>query len=359
MKPMVVGVVGCGNISAIYLKNMTTVFSPWLTVKGGSDLIAERSANRAREFGFKQMTNDELFSDPEIELVVNLTNPQSHYEVCRLALENGKHVYVEKPLSVELEQGRALQKLAQQKGLMLGGAPDTFLGAGLQTCRKIIDDGLIGTPIAATAAMTCHGHESWHPDPEFYYKIGGGPMFDMGPYYITALCSLIGPVKKVSGMTRITFPTRTITSQPKSGQIIDVEVPTHVQGLLQFENGALATLITSFDVWGAHLPNIEIYGTLGTLRVPDPNNFDGEPLLKVGTGDWQAMPLTHEYSQNSRGLGVREMAIAAREGRLARNDGQLTGHVLEVMHAIHTAAREGREVAITPCTRPEALPPKA
>ncbi|MCL6559353.1 MAG: Gfo/Idh/MocA family oxidoreductase [Firmicutes bacterium] len=242
--------------------------------------------------------------------------------------------------------------------MLVGCAPDTFLGGGLQTCRKLIDDGWIGTPVAATAFMTCHGHESWHPDPEFYYQVGGGPMLDMGSYYLTALVTMLGPVSRVTGLARASFPERIITSQPKYGKIIKVEVPTHVTGVMEFKSGALATIITSFDIWAARLPYIEIYGSEGTLGVPDPNTFSGPVYIRrKDRDDWMEVPLTHGYVENSRGIGVADMALALCTGRKQRASMELAYHVLEIMHAIHDASREGRHIVIeSSCERPEPLP---
>ena len=249
MRKVNVAVVGCGNISGIYLENLTKRFHN-VQVYAVSDLIAENAKTKSELYGIaKILTFEEIIADPNVEIVLNLTTPPTHYSLCRRALEAGKHVYVEKPLSLTYAEGKALVSLAEERGLLLGCAPDTFLGAGQQTCRRIIEEGLLGDIIGATAFMVCHGHESWHPGPEFYYKKGGGPMFDMGPYYLTALVNMMGPVEWVSGMTAISVPTRTITSQPKYGQVIDVEVPTHVNGLLRFANGAIGNIITSFDVW--------------------------------------------------------------------------------------------------------------
>lgn len=339
-----VAVIGCGNISDIYLKNMTGLFDI-LTVRGVFDLIPERAAAAARKYGIPKVyeSAEALLKDPEIDIVVNLTTPPAHAPLCLAALKAGKHVYVEKPLSIAREDGQAIVRLARRKGLLAGGAPDTFLGGGIQTCRRLIDEGRIGEPVAAVAFMTNHGHESWHPDPEFYYKAGGGPMFDMGPYYLTALVNLMGPVEAVAGAARITFPTRTVASGKKAGQIIDVEVPTHVAGLIHFASGAIGTIITSFDIWGAHLPRIEIYGSRGSLSVPDPNTFGGPVLLKGASGDdgWEEIPLTHGYADNSRGLGVADMAHALREGRPPRAGAELTLHVLDIMQGFHDASREG------------------
>jgi predicted dehydrogenase len=234
------------------------------------------------------------------------------------ALEAGKSIYNEKPLSVFREDGQKMLSLAAEKGLRVGCAPDTFMGAGLQTCRKLIDDGAIGVPVAATAFMMGHGPERWHPDPEFFYKVGGGPMFDMGPYYLTALVSLMGPVKRVTGAARISFAEREIGSEPKKGtRRLSVETATHVAGLLEFEDGPVGTMITSFDVWKSNLPRIEIYGSEGTLSVPDPNTFGGPVGAVEGpmATEGEEIPLVPIRRYNSRSLGVADMAHAIRSGR--------------------------------------------
>jgi predicted dehydrogenase len=330
-----------------------------LDVVACADLDLARARARAAEFGVPRACRvEELLAEPEIEIVVNLTIPRAHGEVALAALEAGKCVYNEKPLAVSRAEGRRLVETARQRGLVVGCAPDTFLGAGLQTCRKIIDDGQIGEPVAATAFMMSHGHESWHPDPAFYYQPGGGPMFDMGPYYLTALVSLIGPVRRVTGATRITFPERTITSQPHDGETITVNTATHVTGLMDFANGAIGTIITTFDVWAASLPRMEIYGTQGSLSVPDPNGFGGPARVqRLGElGAWREVPLTHDYLDN-RGIGVADMAYALRTGRSPRASGEMAYHVLDIMQAFEDASREGRHIELTStCRRPAPLP---
>jgi predicted dehydrogenase len=360
MQKLKVGIIGVGNISTIYLTNLTGIFADRVELLGCADLVPERAAKAAEEWSLpkRYATPDELLADDEIDIVVNLTIPVAHYDVCAAAVEARKHVYVEKPLCIELDEARRLTELAQRNGVRVGGAPDTFLGGGIQTCRKLIEDGAIGTPIAATAFMTNHGHESWHPAPEFYYKRGGGPMFDMGPYYLSALVNLVGPVESVTGATRVTFSERLISSEPLRGTKITVDVPTHVAGTLEFAGGAVGTIITSFDVWAAHLPRVEIYGTEGSISVPDPNTFGGPVSLKrAGDEDWQEVALTHGYAENSRGLGVADMAEAIVTGQPHRASGTLAGHVLEVMHGIHIAADSGsRYYMKQPGVRPEPLP---
>jgi predicted dehydrogenase len=354
-----VGVVGCGNISGVYFEMMRKVYGDILDLCACADLDRSRALAKAREYpGVQAMPVRKLLADPEIRIVVNLTIPKAHYAVAMKALKAGKNVYGEKPLTITRAEGQRLLALAREKNLLVGNAPDTFLGGGIQTCRKLIDDGAIGEPVGATAFMMCHGHESWHPDPEFYYEVGGGPMFDMGPYYLTALVNLLGPVRRVTGATRISFPTRTITSEKKRGKVVPVEVPTHVAGMLDFANGAIGTLITSFDVWSHTLPCIQIYGRRGSLEVPDPNGFGGVvKLRREGEPEWTPVALTHA-ADIDRGTGVADMACAlARPGRPHRASGELAFHVLDIMHAVHEASNKGRHVLLrSSCTRPPALP---
>jgi len=352
-----VGIIGCGVISGIYLKNLPAF--ELVDVVACADLVLERAQARAQEYGIaKACLPDELLADAAVDLVVNLTIPKAHASVALAAVDAGKSVYNEKPLAVQREEGEELLRRAKGKGVLVGGAPDTFLGGGIQTCRKLIDDGAIGEPVAATAFMAGHGHEHWHPDPAFYYQPGGGPMFDMGPYYLTALISLIGPVRRVAGSARVTFPERTITSKPKAGETIRVETPTHVAGTLDFASGAVGTVITSFDVWAHSLPRVEIYGSEGTLSVPDPNTFGGPVRLRQGReAEWRDIELTHGWTQNSRGLGVADMAHALRSGRPHRASGDLTFHVLDTMHAFLNSSREGKYVELqSTCDRPAPFP---
>ena len=358
MKKINVGVIGCGNISGIYFENLTKLFAN-TAVYACADVVSQRANEAAEKYNIPHvLSTEDLLNCSDIDIILNITVPALHFEICKKALMAGKHVYVEKPLSLTIEQGNELACLSKEKNLMLGCAPDTFLGGGLQTCRKLIDDGFIGTPIAATAFMVCHGHESWHPDPEFYYQNGGGPMFDMGPYYLTALVSLLGPAKTVCGMTKITFPERTITSEKKFGNIINVEVPTHVAGTIEFQSGAVATMITSFDVWSSTLPRIEIYGSLGTLIVPDPNTYDGPVLLRTAHGsDFKEIPLTHIYSDNSRGIGISNMAKCIETGEINIASGELANHVLEIMHGFHISSNSKKYYDLSSsCTQPEPLP---
>jgi len=352
-----IGVIGCGNISRAYLDAGARY--DILEVVACADLLPERAKARAEEFGIpKACSVDELLADPEIAIVVNLTIPVVHAEIALAALQAGKHTYAEKPFAVTREQGRAVLALAEQQGLLVGCAPDTFMGAGNQTCRKLIDDGWIGEPIGASVFMMCHGHESWHPDPDFYYQPGGGPMFDMGPYYLTALTNLLGPTASVAGSATITYPERLITSQPHYGDTIHVKVPTHVNGIMQFASGAMGTITTSFDVWGSGHGPVEIYGTEGSLMVPDPNGFGGGIRVKRAEHEgWSDVPHSHGYADGNRGIGVADMAYALRSGRPHRASGAMAYHVLDIMEAF-TEAWEARQWVPLESTvaRPTMLP---
>jgi predicted dehydrogenase len=352
-----IGIVGCGYISGIYLQNLRRF--GFVPVIACADVIRERAETRAAEYGVPRVcTTEELLADERVDIVLNLTTPEHHARVALAAVTAGKSVYNEKPLAIERADGQRLLDEARRRGVRVGCAPDTFLGGGLQTCRRLLDEDAIGAPVAATACMLIHGHEHWHPDPAFYYQHGGGPMFDMGPYYLTALVTLLGPVRRVTGSARASFPTRTIASAPQRGATIDVEVPTHVAGVLDFDCGAIATIVTSFDVWATTAPPIELHGSEGSLLVPDPNTFDGLVRLRRGREpEWQEIALTHGYRTNSRGIGVAEMALAMRDGRPHRAGGELALHVLEIMHAIHEAARDGRHVDLASTVeRPAPLP---
>ncbi len=356
MKQFQVGIVGCGNISKIYLEQAKTF--DILNVSAVADVDMNRAQAKAIEYQVRALTVDELLSDKEIDIILNLTPPAAHGSIALSALAAGKSVYNEKPLAIDREEAQKMLQIAQSKNLRVGCAPDTFIGAGLQTCRKVIDQGLIGKPVAATAFMMGHGPERWHPDPEFFYKPGGGPLFDMGPYYLTALISLLGPIKRVSSMARISFPERMIGSEPKRGQTIKVETPTHVSANLEFVSGVMATLITSFDVWKSSVPRIEIYGSEGTLWAPDPNTFGGPvQIFKSSAKEWEEVNLIHWRSTNSRGLGVADMAHASLTGRPHRANGEMAYHVLDIMHTILNASIQMKELEVkSTCSQPTPIP---
>lgn len=350
MKKVGVGVIGCGVISGAYLKAAQGF--PILDIRGLADMVPAASEARAKEFGLKAVGVDALLADPTIEIVLNLTVPKAHVEVGLKALDAGKHVYSEKPLGVAFKDGKKLVDRAAKKGLRVGSAPDTFLGGSHQTCRKLIDAGKIGEPVGGTAYFMCPGHERWHPTPDFYYQAGGGPILDMAPYYLTDLVNLLGPVGRVAAMTSMPKKTRTITSKPRAGQTIPVEVATHAAGTLQFVSGALVQVSMSFDVPAhRHLP-IEIYGSKGTLVVPDPNWFGGEIEFAAEKDKWVTLKTELPYADaNYRSIGLADMAHAIRSNRPHRASGELALHVLEVMEAFGRSSDSGKAVSIA--TRPE------
>ncbi|MBO1075199.1 Gfo/Idh/MocA family protein [Roseomonas marmotae] len=359
MEAVKVGLIGCGNISAAYLR--AAPLFPELRIAACADLNESQARARAEEFGLRAVTVDALLDDPEIEIVLNLTTPQAHVPVGLDALAHGKHVHAEKPLAPTVAEGRRLIEAARRAGLRVGSAPDTFLGGAHQTARKLIDDGAIGKPLSGTAFMQNHGHEHWHPAPDFYYAPGGGPMLDMGPYYITGLVNLLGPVAKVTGSATRGFEERTIGSGPRQGEVVRVETATHVAGLLHFASGAVVSVTTSFDVWQHRHGNMEIYGSTGSLVVPDPNRFGGTVSLARGREPWQDMPLSHGFADgNFRILGLADMARAIRIGRPHRCNGDLAFHVLEVMEAFQRSSDAGRTVEVeSRCERPAPLPPRS
>ena len=330
-----------------------------LEIVACSDLVPERAEAQAQAFGVpKACTPEEVLDDDEVEVVLNLTIPVVHAGVSIAALVAGKHVYTEKPLAVSLEEGRRMLRMAKERDLLIGCAPDTFLGGGLQTCRKLIDEGIIGEPVAVTAFMLNHGPEDWHPNPFFFYQPGAGPMFDLGPYYLSTLATLMGPIRRVTASARATFPERTITSEPYAGTSITVNTPTHVAGVMDFESGAVGTLVTSFDVWSENQSRIDLYGTEGTLSLPDPNTFGGPVWLWRSDEDsWTEIPLTHPYTGNCRGLGLADMAQALRSGRPHRASGKLGMHALDIIHAFLASSERGEHVEVeSTFERPEALP---
>ncbi|MDX2065134.1 MAG: Gfo/Idh/MocA family oxidoreductase [Fimbriimonadaceae bacterium] len=367
MDALRVGIIGVGNISGIYIKNLTAY--PETEVIAVADLDAARAASVAQQHGIPHaLTPDALIAHPDVDLVLNLTIPAAHGDIARRALTAGKHVYNEKPLTISLDEARELVALADTNGRYLGCAPDTYLGGGHQTARKAIDDGLIGAPIGASAAFMAHGPEAWHPNPDFFYRTGGGPMLDMGPYYVTALVHLLGPVRRLSGSARISQATRPVPRSNEqyyarpdraefaaTGYEMPVETPTHYVGVLEFANGAIGDLCTSFDIWH-HRHDwsnpITIYGTEGTLLVPDPNFFGGSVKVKRhDDSEWRELPNPFSFNENSRGLGILDLAYALHQGRSPRVTGTLALHALEVMMGIPEADATG--TYIRPATQPE------
>jgi predicted dehydrogenase len=352
-----VGVVGAGQISRAYLGTLRRLSNVEVVAIGDLDEARARTAAAATP-GARPLAVADLLAADDVDLVLNLTIPAAHAEVARAAIAAGKHVYGEKPLAVTTFQAGAMLAAAARAGVRVGCAPDTVLGTGVQTARASLDAGEIGTPIAATAFMVTPGHERWHPAPEFYYLPGGGPLFDMGPYYLTALVTLLGPVRRVAGMAATPRATRTIGSGPRAGAEIDVAVATHVTGVLEHANGALSTLVMSFDVWAGRLPHMEVYGTAGSLSVPDPNRFGGTAqIFRAGAEDWAPVAEAGGYRGAARGYGVSDLASALTTGTAHRANGEIAYHVLDVMESLLAAAGSGHAVDITSsCDRPQAIP---
>lgn len=357
---MRVGVIGCGNISNAYFNAAKNFFADSFQIVAGADLNPAAARAKASEWGFEPVSVETLLASPEIEIVLNLTTPLSHTEIDLAALAAGKHVYAEKPFSIDRESARRVIETAAKNNLRVGSAPDTFLGGGHQTCRNLIDRGLVGRVVNGTAFMLCHGHESWHPAPDFYYRRGGGPLFDMGPYYLTALVNLLGPVRRVAALNNRAYKNR-IGIKANAGKTFPVEVDTHIAAILEFASGAVVSLITSFDVWKhSEFRDIELHGLDGSLHTPDPNCFGGEiRLFQAGlSADWMKVDNSFGYNDNSRGIGLADMARAIRENRPHRASGELAFHVLDVMCSIEDSSREGRAVELaSSCDRPAPLSP--
>ena len=352
-----VGIIGCGNILPAYI-NGTRKFEI-LELAGCADLNHQKAQEQAKEYGCTAYTVPDLIASREVDLVINLTSPAAHAEITLAALNAGKHVHSEKPLAITLADGQRILDTAKTKGLLVGCAPDTFLGAGLQTCRKLIDDGWLGTIVSGSACMLSRGPEAWHPNPAFFYAPGAGPMFDMGPYYLTALVHLLGPVREVSAVTSKAFPERLATCKERFGELLPVQVPTHYSGTLVFHSGAVITVMISFDVHSHRHAPMELYGTHGSLSVPDPNTFGGpvEITTPIGTAGWNPQVFSHPYPENSRSIGAADLAYAILGKRSHRCTGALAYHVLEVMHAFETSSVSGSSVVIASRPeRPSALP---
>ena len=353
-----IGVVGCGMISETYIRNIQEMFSDTLVVRGVYDRNSEKAQKRAEQFALPccYCSLQQLLEDSQIDIVLDLCQPASHFDVNLQALEAGKHVYSEKPLAVSFTEGARLVAFAREKGLRIGCAPDTALGAMVQTARELVDAGAIGRMIGASANLIKQGVESWHPAPDFLYQPGGGPLMDMGPYYLTALLHIAGPFAQVEAMDAISFLTRRITSQPRFGEEIRVRVPTYVNALLKFREGGLATFTATFDVCSSRLPFLEIYGETGTLSLSDPNCFGGRLEMARPGEAFAPIPLRRPYTANCRGLGLRDMAAALADGGSSKVDGTYALHILEVMTAISDSAGDGvRRMLTTSCQRPTAM----
>ena len=367
MAELGIGIIGCGNISAAYLR-LAPAFRG-VTVRAVADVNMATAEARAAEFGVKAQSVEDLLGNPQVDVVINLTVPDAHFAVSKAILQAGKHVYSEKPLTLTLEDGLALRELAREQGLSVGCAPDTFLGGAHQLARAIIDEGRFGTITAGGAAVLSHGMEHWHPNPDFFFLPGGGPMLDLGPYYVANLINLIGPVRRVAALTSSAHATRTITSEPRAGEVIPVRTPTNIHALLEFATGATVTLSTSWDVWSHKRANMELYGTEGSIYVPDPNIFSGRVEVAGRDGKIEEVRAwDHPFGRfnshhpsvgdhaNYRTAGLADMVAALREGRDARCSIDRALHGVEVMTACLRSGESGSFVTMaTTCTRPEAL----
>jgi predicted dehydrogenase len=369
MNTLGIGIIGCGNISTTYLR-LAPLFKG-LQVRAVADLNMDAATVRAAEYGVAAQSVDGLLSNPDIDVVINLTIPDAHFGVSKRILEAGKHVYSEKPLTLSLQDGLALRDLARAKGLSVGCAPDTFLGGAHQQARALLDEGRIGAVTAGGAAVMNHGMEGWHPNPDFFFLPGGGPMLDLGPYYIANLVNLLGPVRRVGALTSSASNTRTIGSDARKGEVIPVKTPTNIHALLEFATGATVTLSTSWDVWSHKRAHMEIYGTEGTLYLPDPNFFGGTVEVAGTDGEVHSVaPWDHPFGRpnqdhpkhgalaNYRTAGLADMAQAVLQGRDARCAIDRALHGVEVMTACLLSGETGQFVTLqTTCTRPAALGP--
>ena len=367
MQKMGIGIIGCGNISTAYLK-LAPLFKA-LEVRAVADINADAAAAQAAAFNVRAETVDGLLAADDIDMVVNLTIPAVHYEVTCKILNAGKHAYSEKPLVLTLDEATSLRALADAKGLRVGSAPDTFLGGAHQRARQAIDENGIGRIIGGTCHVMNHGMEHWHPNPDFFYQPGAGPVLDLGPYYITNLVQLIGPVKSVAAMTAATFSERTIANGPRLGETVSVNTPTNLHALLEFQNGAIVTLGASWDIWAHRHKEMELYGETGSLYIPDPNFFGGDVHQIAPDGadsglDFADHPFGVKNMQDSRGIGranyrcagLADMATAIQEGREHRCNLDLAVHVVEVMTSILKAGETRAWVDMTTtCDRPAPL----
>jgi predicted dehydrogenase len=368
MAKLGIGIIGCGNISTTYLR-LAPLFKG-LKVRAVADINPEAARARGEEYGVRAQSVDDLLANPEVDVVINLTIPDAHFGVTKRILEAGKHAYSEKPLVLSLKDGKTLRDLAAKKGLAVGCAPDTFLGGAHQQARAVLDEGVVGTITSGSAAVLNHGMEHWHPNPDFFFLPGAGPMLDLGPYYVANLINLLGPVKRVAALSSSAQSERTISNGPRNGQTVPVKTPTNIHALLEFHSGATINLSTSWDVWHHKRNHFELYGTEGTLYVPDPNFFGGQVEVGHKNGKLKALkPWKHPFGKtnqnhngrelaNYRTAGLADMVAAVMEGRDARCSLDRALHGVDVMTACLTSGESGKFVTLTTtCTRPASLSP--
>ena len=368
MDKLGIGIIGCGNISTTYF-SLAPMFKG-LEVRACADMNMAAAVARAEEYGVIAQSVDDLLGNPAVDVVINLTIPDAHFGVSKAALQAGKHVWSEKPLVLSMAEGLELRALAAAGGLRVGCAPDTFLGGSHQFARAMIDEGKIGRVVAGSSAVMGHGMEHWHPNPDFFFMPGGGPILDMGPYYIANLINLVGPIKRVAALANASSPTRTISSAPRAGEVITVKTPTNIHALLEFHNGATITLSASWDIWSHKRAHMEIYGDQGSIYLPDPNFFGGAVELAGRDGlIAEAALWDHPFGRanqnhngrelaNYRSAGLADMAAGLRDGRDHRASLDRTLHGVEVMLAVLQSGETGQFVTLqTTCTQPAPLGP--
>ena len=352
---MNVGIVGCGVISRHYAANAKAFDS--FELVACADLEPAAAESLAAEHGLAARSVDELIADPDVDVVLNLTSPAAHVAVIRQALAGGKHVYSEKPLATTTAEAGDLVAEAAALGLRIGCAPDTFLGSPYQVARALIDEGAIGEPLSVTAAMLVGNQSSWHPNPDIFFADGAGPLLDMGPYYLTAIVTLLGPVRRVAGFASTRVLERTIEIGSRTGERFTAATPTHTAAVLELERGPTATLVASFETAGQYVAELEVHGTEGVLALPDPNTFEGPVRLRRGRGEWQDVTFASRGDRDARGIGLHDLVETIRAGGRPRASGELAHHIVDVARSILAAAAEGRTLEIeTTVERPEPLP---
>ena len=353
--PARVGIVGCGVISRAYIVNAAAFDT--FEIVACADLDASRAEATAAEFALEPVTVEELLHSDSIDVVLNLTPPAAHAPVTRAALDAGKHVYTEKPLGTTVSEASELGELAESRGLRLGCAPDIFLSGVYQKARSLLDEGAIGEPLAVSAAMLSGGQETWHPDPDIFFRDGAGPLLDMGPYYVTAIVSLLGPVRRVAGFASTFVRERTIEIGPRRGERFTAETPTHISSMLELASGATAMLVATFESPGHYASTMLVHGSDGELALPDPNGFDGLIQIRRRRGDWERVSYASRGAADARGLGVHDMVEAIAEERAHRTTAQLATHVVDVARSILEACDTGSAIVIrSTAERPDAMP---
>jgi predicted dehydrogenase len=352
---MKIGIVGCGVISKHYVEN-SSAFDAFELV-ACADLDPAFAEALAADTGLEAVSVDELIADPALDAVLNLTPPAAHVPVTMAALAAGKHVYTEKPLATQAADAAALVAEAERRGLLLGCAPDIFLGGAYQAARGLIDEGAIGEPVAVSAAMLVGGADAWHPSPEQFFQDGAGPLLDMGPYYLSVIVALLGPISRVAGFAKTLTPERSIAVGPRAGGRFSPTTPTHVSAALELESGATANLVASFEATDRYVCDLEIHGREGVLALPDPNSFEGPLRIRRNRGEWEELPYSSRGAREARGIGLNDLAEAVAEGRAPRASGLLAAHVVDVARSVLAAAAEGRTIDVTSrAERPEPLP---